>query len=194
MKMKFSIPCIHETKGIPTLETVADYHPLTLEEIITLINLAHAYKKESPTVVDDIQKRLVQGIMGMTCPRPKEGEISKNMSVVKILFSYTMKNDVHPTASLLLALQLFKLMTLETDADVVGPIFSKADILTKGIEELELSYRAHNCLKKLNINTIGELTNKTETELLKERNVGRKILSEVKDALIERDLYFAERN
>ena len=191
--MKFSILCIHDTKGINSNETVADYHPLTLEEIITLINLAHAYKKESPMVVDDIQKRLAQGIMGMTCPKPEEGEIGKRISVIKILFYDAMRNDIHPISSMLLALQLFTIMILETDADTVGPIFAKADILTKSIDDLELTVRANTCLEKLDIETIGELTQKTEAELLQHKYFGPKSLGEIKDALKRFGLDLAER-
>ena len=191
--MKFRIPCIHETKGISKQEIVADYHPLTLEEIITLINLAHAYKKESPMVVDDIQKRLVQGIMGMTCPEPKEGEISKRMSVIKIWFFDAMRNDIHPTSSLLLALQFFKLMMFETDVDMSAPVHLEDDILTKSIEDLELSARAHRFLEGININTIGELVEKTEAEMLKSKNFDQRSFSEIKSSLSIIGLSFAER-
>lgn len=191
--MKFRIPCIHETKGISKQEIVADYHPLTLEEIITLINLAHAYKKEDPKIVDDIQKRLAQGIMGMTCPKPEEGEIGKRISVIKILFYDAMRNDIHPISSMLLALQLFTIMTLETDVDTVGPIFAKADMLTRSIDDLELTVRAHTCLEKLDIKTIGELTQKTEAELFSMRYTGPKSINEIKSALNALGLSFAER-
>lgn len=47
------------------------------------------------------------------------------------------------------------------------------------IEDLDLSVRSYNCLKRANINTIGELTQKTEEEMMKVRNLGRKSLKEV---------------
>jgi len=55
--------------------------------------------------------------------------------------------------------------------------------LAKGVEELELSVRAYNCLKAANIKTIGELVSKTESEMLKYRNFGKKSLNEIKDVL-----------
>lgn len=51
------------------------------------------------------------------------------------------------------------------------------------IEELELSVRSFNCLKRANINTVEELTRKTEDDMMKVRNLGRKSLEEVKQKL-----------
>lgn len=51
------------------------------------------------------------------------------------------------------------------------------------IEELDLSVRSYNCLKRAGINTIGELTRKTEEDMMKVRNLGKKSLQEVKDKL-----------
>lgn len=60
--------------------------------------------------------------------------------------------------------------------------------LEKPIEELNLSVRSFNCLKRAGINTLGELTQKTEEEMLRVKNLGRKSLKEVKDKLEELDL------
>ncbi len=53
------------------------------------------------------------------------------------------------------------------------------------IDELELSVRSYNCLKRAGINTVEELTNKTEEEMMKVRNLGRKSLEEVHAKLKE---------
>jgi DNA-directed RNA polymerase subunit alpha len=55
--------------------------------------------------------------------------------------------------------------------------------LDKSVEELELSVRSYNCLKNANIRTIRELVQKTEAEMLKTKNFGRKSLNEIKDIL-----------
>ncbi len=55
--------------------------------------------------------------------------------------------------------------------------------LSKSVDELELSVRSYNCLKNANIKTIGELVQKTESEMLKTKNFGRKSLNEIKDIL-----------
>lgn len=56
-------------------------------------------------------------------------------------------------------------------------------LLGKSVEELELSVRANNCLRNANITTIGELVQKTEAELMKTKNFGKKSLQEIKDEL-----------
>lgn len=63
------------------------------------------------------------------------------------------------------------------------PNFSKIDILSKTIDHLELSVRSNNCLRSAGIEFIYELVLKTEDELLKTKNFGRKSLSEIKDTL-----------
>jgi DNA-directed RNA polymerase subunit alpha len=57
------------------------------------------------------------------------------------------------------------------------------DKLNKSVDELELSVRSYNCLKNANIRTIGELVQKTESEMLKTKNFGRKSLNEIKEIL-----------
>jgi DNA-directed RNA polymerase subunit alpha len=55
--------------------------------------------------------------------------------------------------------------------------------LKRSVDELELSVRSYNCLKNANIRNIGELVQKTEAEMLKTRNFGRKSLNEIKEIL-----------
>jgi DNA-directed RNA polymerase subunit alpha len=62
--------------------------------------------------------------------------------------------------------------------------------LKRSVEELELSVRSYNCLKNANIRTIGELVQKTEGEMLKTKNFGRKSLNEIKEILAEMGLSF----
>jgi DNA-directed RNA polymerase subunit alpha len=60
--------------------------------------------------------------------------------------------------------------------------------LFKGVDELELSVRSANCLKNADIRYIGDLVQKTETEMLKTKNFGRKSLNEIKEILSEMGL------
>ena len=53
------------------------------------------------------------------------------------------------------------------------------------IEELDLSVRSYNCLKRAGINTLQELTDKTESDMMRVRNLGRKSLEEVKNKLAD---------
>jgi len=57
------------------------------------------------------------------------------------------------------------------------------DQLNRSVEELELSVRSYNCLKNANIQTIGELVQKSESEMLRTKNFGRKSLNEIKEIL-----------
>ena len=60
----------------------------------------------------------------------------------------------------------------------------------KKVDELELSVRSRNCLQNDNIVYIGDLVNKTEVEMLKTQNFGRKSLNEIKDVLSKFNLKF----
>ena len=64
------------------------------------------------------------------------------------------------------------------------------DLLQRNVEELELSVRSSNCLRTAEIKTIGDLVRKTESEMLKFRNFGRKSLKEISDILTSMGLHF----
>jgi DNA-directed RNA polymerase subunit alpha len=64
------------------------------------------------------------------------------------------------------------------------------DILLRHVDDLELSVRSANCLKNAGINLIGELVQKSEGEMLKTKNFGRKSLNEIKEILAESGLGF----
>jgi DNA-directed RNA polymerase subunit alpha len=71
----------------------------------------------------------------------------------------------------------------QTDAALDQPRAATNENLDRSVEELELSVRSYNCLKNANIRTIRELVQKTEAEMLKTKNFGRKSLNEIKDIL-----------
>ena len=68
----------------------------------------------------------------------------------------------------------------------------KDKVLDTTIEELELSVRSSNCLKRAGINDVGELVEKTEDDLMKVRNLGKKSLQEIVDKLDEMELQLKE--
>ena len=72
-------------------------------------------------------------------------------------------------------------LQLEPGTDT--PRAASNENLDKSVEELELSVRSYNCLKNANIRTIRELVQKTEGEMLKTKNFGRKSLNEIKEIL-----------
>jgi DNA-directed RNA polymerase subunit alpha len=68
-----------------------------------------------------------------------------------------------------------------------------SEILNRSVEELELSVRSYNCLKNANIQSIGELVQKTEAEMLRTKNFGRKSLNEIKEILANMGLSLGMR-
>ena len=70
----------------------------------------------------------------------------------------------------------------------------KEKVLEMTIEELELSVRSFNCLKRAGIGTVEDLTNKTENEMMKVRNLGKKSLEEVTAKLHSLGLDFAKED
>ncbi|MBN2287987.1 MAG: DNA-directed RNA polymerase subunit alpha [Candidatus Glassbacteria bacterium] len=64
------------------------------------------------------------------------------------------------------------------------------ELFNRSVEELELSVRSSNCLKASNIKTLGELVQKTESEMIKFRNFGRKSLNEISDILSRHGMHF----
>ncbi len=79
--------------------------------------------------------------------------------------------------------------SLVSTAEVVDEAEAKIKkILDTSVEELELTVRSSNCLKNANIRTIGDLTKKTEDEIAKTRNFGKKSLQEIKEKLKEWNL------
>jgi len=72
---------------------------------------------------------------------------------------------------------------LQQDAGSDTPRAALNENLDRSVEELELSVRSYNCLKNANISTIRQLVQKTEGEMLKTKNFGRKSLNEIKEIL-----------
>jgi DNA-directed RNA polymerase subunit alpha len=68
-------------------------------------------------------------------------------------------------------------LTVDTERETIN------EHLNRSVDELELSVRSYNCLKNANIQTIGELVQKTEAEMLRTKNFGRKSLNEIKEIL-----------
>ncbi len=71
----------------------------------------------------------------------------------------------------------------EIEEEVDEELERMKELLNRSVEELELSVRSSNCLKAANIKTLGELVQKTEADMLKYRNFGRKSLKEIVDIL-----------
>lgn len=92
-------------------------------------------------------------------------------------------------------IELFVNLTEEVDEVEISSDRQEEDrerILEMTIEELDLSVRSYNCLKRASINTVGELVRKTEDDMMKVRNLGKKSLEEVEQKLIELGFGFSK--
>ncbi|MDF7637732.1 DNA-directed RNA polymerase subunit alpha [Leuconostocaceae bacterium ESL0958] len=94
-------------------------------------------------------------------------------------------------------------LTLFTD---ISPVAEATDVMVESaktvqqdtdaapIEDLDLSVRSYNCLKRAGINTIDELTDRSESDMMKVRNLGRKSLDEIQEKLVEMGLGFRQED
>ena len=128
--------------------------------------------------------------------------VGKDESYDKLILNVTTDGSMKPEEAVALASRIliehFEILTnLSNIADTTGMMIEKtedhkAKALETSIEELDLSVRAYNCLKRVNINTLQDLVNKSEAEMTKVRNLGKKSLKEVLDKL--RDLGLSLRD
>ncbi len=81
----------------------------------------------------------------------------------------------------------------ETTSESLTQVPSVDPILLRPVDDLELTVRSANCLKAENINYIGDLIQRSENELLKTPNLGRKSLNEIKEVLASRGLTLGMR-
>jgi DNA-directed RNA polymerase subunit alpha len=110
---------------------------------------------------------------------------------------------VYPPEALGLAAKLLKdHLTIFVNFEEEGPVDEVMvdreretlnENLNRSVDELELSVRSYNCLKNANIQTIAELVTKTESEMLKTKNFGRKSLNEIKEILTSMGLSLGMR-
>ncbi len=116
----------------------------------------------------------------------------------KLIMSIETNGSISPEMAIALSarilqdqLQLF--ITFEEEEEVKGEIEEELEynpVLLKKVDELELSVRSKNCLQNDNIVYIGDLVNKTEAEMLRTPNFGRKSLNELKEVLSNFNLKF----
>jgi len=120
--------------------------------------------------------------------------IGQNTDYDKLTVDVWTNGSVTPRDAMSLSAKLIRdhlniFVNLEETADVQAdggseqPRTASNENLDKSVEELELSVRSYNCLKNANIRTIRELVQKTEGEMLKTKNFGRKSLNEIKEIL-----------
>ena len=132
----------------------------------------------------------------------ESARVGQDESYDKLILNVWTKGSMKPEEAIALASRIliehFSILTnLSNIADMTGMMIEKTEdpkvkALETTIEDLDFSVRAYNCLKRANIHTLQDLVNKSENDMMKIRNLGKKSLKEVLDKV--RDLGLVLRN
>ena len=128
----------------------------------------------------------------------ESARVGQNENYDRLILNVWTNGAMRPEEAVALASQIliehFKMLTdLSNIADMTGMMIektedSKTKALETSIDDLDLSVRAYNCLKRANIHTLQDLVSKDESEIMKIRNLGKKSLKEVLDKIKEMGL------
>ncbi len=134
----------------------------------------------------------------------ENARVGQNNNYDKLIIEVWTNGSITPEEALALAARIliehFEVLTdLNSIADETGLMISKSEdpavkILETSIDDLDFSVRAYNCLKRANILTLRDLVDKTENEMMKIRNLGKKSLKEVMDKVKDMGLTFKDEN
>lgn len=127
--------------------------------------------------------------------------VGQDVKYDALTMEITTDGSINPQKALAMAAKIL-IDHLDLIAGINEDVISMEDVVKEGgqespskgqqmmIEDLDLSVRSYNCLKRAGIQTVDELTQKTEDEMMRVRNLGKKSLKEVKDKLAELGLGF----
>ena len=134
----------------------------------------------------------------------ENARVGQNNNFDKLIIEVWTNGSITPEEALALAARIliehFEILTnLNAIADETGLMISKSEdpsvkILETSIDDLDFSVRAYNCLKRANILTLKDLVDKSENEMMKIRNLGKKSLKEVMDKVKDMGLNFRDEN
>ena len=134
----------------------------------------------------------------------ENARVGQNNNYDKLILEVWTNGSITPEEALALAARIliehFEVLTeLNSIADETGLMISESEdpavkILETSIDDLDFSVRAYNCLKRANILTLKDLVDKTENEMMKIRNLGKKSLKEVMDKVKDMGLTFKDEN
>ena len=134
----------------------------------------------------------------------ENARVGQNNNFDKLIIEVWTNGSITPEEALALASRIliehFEILTnLNAIADETGLMISKSEdpsvkILETSIDDLDFSVRAYNCLKRANILTLKDLVDKSENEMMKIRNLGKKSLKEVMDKVKDMGLNFRDEN
>ena len=130
--------------------------------------------------------------------------VGQDASYDKLIMNVTTNGSIRPEEAMALGAKiLIEHLNIITDlseiADVTGIMNAKQEDskqkkLETSIDDLDFSVRAYNCLKRAGVNTLGDLTEKSELEMMKIRNLGKKSLKEVMDKIKDMGLRFRDED
>ena len=130
--------------------------------------------------------------------------VGQNNNFDKLILEVWTNGSISPEEALALAARIliehFEILTsLNAIADETGLMISKSEdpsvkILETSIDDLDFSVRAYNCLKRANILTLKDLVDKSENEMMKIRNLGKKSLKDGMDKVKDMGLNFRDEN
>ena len=122
--------------------------------------------------------------------RVESARVEQRTNLDKLILNLETNGTIDPedsirTAARILLDQLSVFIDLKgkRDEPIQMPLVDIDPVLLQPVDDLELTVRSANCLKAENINLIGDLVQRTESELLKTPNLGKKSLTEIKDVL-----------
>ena len=130
--------------------------------------------------------------------------VDQDASYDKLIMNVQTNGSLRPEEAMALASKILiehlNIVTNLSDiADMTGIMNAKQEDskmkkLETSIDDLDFSVRAYNCLKRAGVNTLGDLTEKSELEMMKIRNLGKKSLKEVMDKIKDMGLKFREED
>ena len=188
------IEVINKDKVIATLSKGAS---LNME--MTVSNGRGYVRSEDNKKIHDIKKAGVIAIDSLYSPiervsyEVEPARVGQDETYDKLVLEVWTNGSMKPEEAIALASRIliehFELLTdLSSIADVSGMMIEKTEdpktkALETSIEDLDFSVRAYNCLKRAGIHTLQDLVNKSESDMMKIRNLGKKSLKEVLDKI-----------
>ena len=166
---------------------------------MTVTNGRGYVKSEENKKIHDIKKAGTIAIDSLYSPIERvsyevgNARVGQDESYDKLILDVWTNGSIKPEEAIALASRIliehFTILTdLSTIADVTGMMIEKTEdpkvkALETSIEDLDFSVRAYNCVKRAGIHTLQDLVNKSESDMMKIRNLGKKSLKEVLDKI-----------
>lgn len=170
-----------------------------LDMEMTVTNGRGYVKSEENKRLFDLKKAGVIAIDSLYSPIERvsyevgNARVGQDESYDKLVMDVWTNGSIKPEEAIALASRIliehFEILTdLSSIADATGMMIEKTEdpavkVLETSIEDLDFSVRAYNCLKRAGIHTLQDLVNKSETDMIKIRNLGKKSLKEVLDKI-----------